>query len=261
MNGVTRRVGSVAWELILVVVIVAAWWFASASSTNMYFPSLQHIMQSFGHNWFGAGFTENIVPSLRNFIVGYLIGSVVGIGLGIAIGRIAWLRWLLTPAVEYIRALAPPALLPFFILILGIGPEMQIGIITEGVLFIVLLNAIDGAKGVEPTLTSVCTVYRIPRWYRFFHVVLPASSPQIVAGLRTGISLAVALMVISEMTAATRGIGFFTLQAQQNFNFVDMWSGMVLLAIIGVIVNLLFVRLVERPVLFWQRGMSGAAGK
>ncbi|GAA3754042.1 ABC transporter permease [Microbacterium kribbense] len=256
MNGVTTKTWRVVWELILPVALVVIWWFWSAASTNMYFPPLGDILDSFGRTWFGDGFLQHVVPSLRNLIIGYMIGSVIGIVLGVAIGRVGWLRWLMTPIVEYARALPPPALLPFAILLLGIGPEMQVGIIVFGVVFVVLLNTIDGTRGVEPTLDDVATVYQIPRRYRLTEMLLPAASPQIVAGLRTGISLAVILMVVSEMTAATQGIGFFTLQAQQNFNFTDMWSGMVLLAVIGVLANLLFAWFVERPLLFWQAGAN-----
>lgn len=256
MNTASRRTGRVIWELILPVALVIAWWFWSARSTSLYFPPLSDILRSFAHTWFGAGFVEDVVPSLRNFFVGYIVGSVIGVVLGVAIGRVGWLRWLLTPIVEYARALPPPALLPFFLLILGIGPSMQIGIIIFGVVFVVLLNAIDGARSLEPTLDDVSVVYQISRRHRLMLIILPAASPQIIAGLRTGISLAVVLMVVSEMTAATQGIGFFTLQAQQNFAFVDMWSGMLLLAVIGVLANLLFAWFVERPVLFWQAGAN-----
>lgn len=252
-----KAVVALLWELILPLALFAAWWVWSVTAGQMYFPPLPEILGAFGRTWFGAGFLDHVVPSLRNFAVGYLLASAAGVLIGIAVGRSAWLRWLLGPVIEYARSLPPPALLPFFILILGIGPEMQVGIIAFGVFFVVLLNAIDGASGVEPTLLEVAAVYRIPRWYRFTRIILPAASPQIVAGLHTGTSLAVILMVVSEMVAATRGIGFFTLQAQQNFAFADMWSGMLLLAIIGVAVNLLFVWAVERPILFWQRGAAG----
>lgn len=252
-----RSVTAIVWELLLPLALFVAWWVWSVTAGEMYFPPLPEILRAFGHTWFGAGFVEHILPSLRNFALGYLLASAAGIVAGVAIGRNAWLHWLVGPIVEYARSLPPPALLPFFILILGIGPEMQVGIIAFGVFFVVLLNTIDGARSIEPTLLEVSAVYRIPRWLRFTYIILPAASPQIVAGLHTGTSLAVILMVVSEMVAATRGIGFFTLQAQQNFAFADMWSGMLLLAIIGVLVNLLFVRLVERPVLFWQRGAAG----
>jgi len=258
MNAAARRIGAAAWGLILPLALLAGWWIGSVADAGMYFPPLPDILRAFAHTWFGEGFVAHVVPSLRNFAVGYLIASAAGIVIGVAIGRIAWLHWLLGPLIEYARSLPPPALLPFFILVLGIGPEMQVGIIAFGVFFVVLLNTIDGARGIEPTLLEVSAVYRIPRWYRLTRVILPAASPQIVAGLHTGTSLAVILMVVSEMVAATRGIGFFTLQAQQNFAFVDMWSGMLLLAIIGVAVNLLFERVVERPILFWQRGVAGS---
>lgn len=252
MRGPFRLLGSALWQLILPVALVIVWWFWSSSSTNNYFPPLEEIIVAFNDNWLGSGFTDHVLPSLRNLVIGYALGALIGIVLGTAIGRVAWLRWLATPVVEYARALPPPALLPFAILILGIGAEMQIGVITFGVLFVVLLNTIDGVRGLEPTLGDVCTVYQIPRHQRLTQVILPGASPQIMAGLRTGISLALILMVVSEMTAATRGIGFFTLEAQQNFAFVDMWSGMMLLALLGVLVNLLFARFVERPVLFWH---------
>lgn len=251
-----KAIGSLVWEFVLPLALFVAWWAWSVTAGQMYFPPLPEILSAFGHTWFGEGFLDHVVPSLRNFAVAYLLASAAGVVIGIAIGRMAWLHWLLSPIIEYARSLPPPALLPFFILVLGIGPGMQVGIIAFGVFFVVLLNAIDGARSVEPTLLEVGKVYRIPRWYRFTRIVLPAASPQIVAGLHTGTSLAVILMVVSEMVAATRGIGFFTLQAQQNFAFADMWSGMLLLAIIGVAVNALFVWAIERPILFWQRGAA-----
>ncbi len=258
MKSAAHRIGALAWGLILPLALFAAWWAGSVAEPGMYFPPLPDILRSFGETWFGSGFAAHVVPSLRNFLVGYLIASAAGILIGIPIGRVAWLNWLFGPLIEYARSMPPPALLPFFILVLGIGPEMQVGVIAFGVFFVVLLNTVDGIRSIEPTLSEVATVYAIPRWYRFTRIVVPAASPQIVAGLHTGTSLAVILMVVSEMVAATRGIGFFTLQAQQNFAFTDMWSGMLLLAVIGVVVNLLFERFVERPILFWQRGVTGS---
>jgi ABC-type nitrate/sulfonate/bicarbonate transport system permease component len=251
-----RRLGSVGWQIILPAALVIAWWLWSARSRSPYFPPLTDILDSFGRTWFGSGFFTHVVPSLVNFAVGYLIGVVIGVALGVAIGRLAWLRWLTSPLVEFLRALPPPALLPFALLILGVGAGMQIGIIAFGVVFVILLNTIDGVRGMEPTLDDVSAVYRIPTRLRLSRMILPAASPQIVVGLRAALSLAVVLMVVSEMTAATHGIGFFTLQAQQNFSYVDMWSGMLLLAVIGVAVNLLFGRFVERPLLFWQQGAA-----
>ena len=84
-------------------------------------------------------------------------------------------------------------------------------------------------------------------------IVLPGASPQIAAGMRTSLSLALIMMVISEMVASTNGIGFFVLQAQRSFAIPEMWSGILLLGILGYVLNLIFI-LVERRVLAWHRG-------
>jgi ABC-type nitrate/sulfonate/bicarbonate transport system permease component len=88
-------------------------------------------------------------------------------------------------------------------------------------------------------------------------VVLPAASPQIVAGMRTSLALGVSLIAFAEMVASTDGIGYFTLQAQRTFAVADMWSGMLFLGLAGYVLNVAF-RGFERRVLSWHRGMGEA---
>jgi ABC-type nitrate/sulfonate/bicarbonate transport system permease component len=101
-------------------------------------------------------------------------------------------------------------------------------------------------------------MYGIPRRDRLLRVTLPAASPQIFAGMRLSVSLALILMVISEMVASTNGIGFFVLQSQRSFAIAEMWSGILLLGILGYVLNLLFV-LAERKALAWHRGAKASA--
>ena len=88
--------------------------------------------------------------------------------------------------------------------------------------------------------------------------MLPAASPQIFAGMRTSLSLALILMVISEMVASTNGIGYFVLQSQRTFAIPEMWSGILLLGILGYVLNAGFV-LIENRVLRWHRGARASA--
>ena len=92
-----------------------------------------------------------------------------------------------------------------------------------------------------------------------FRVVLPSASPQIFAGARISLSLAVIMMVVSEMVGSTNGIGYFVLQSQRTYAITAMWSGIFLLAILGYVLNALFL-LVERRVLRWHRGARAGAG-
>ncbi len=92
---------------------------------------------------------------------------------------------------------------------------MKVFIIAFVCLWPVLLNTIDGVAGVDPTLRETARVYGIGRRDRLLRVTLPAAAPQIFAGMRTSLSLALILMVISEMVASTNGIGYFVLQSQR----------------------------------------------
>jgi ABC-type nitrate/sulfonate/bicarbonate transport system permease component len=122
----------------------------------------------------------------------------------------------------------------------------------------VLLNTIDGVTGIDPTLRDTARVYGVKGPGLLRRIVLPAASPQIFAGMRTSLSLALILMVISEMVASTNGIGFFVLQSQRSFAIPEMWSGILLLGLLGYLLNVVFV-LVERRVLAWHRGARASA--
>ena len=159
---------------------------------------------------------------------------------------------------EFLRAIPPPALLPFSIVVLGVGNSGKIFLIAFVCVWPVLLNTIDGVTAIDPTLRETARVYGVKGMDRLRRIVLPAACPQIFAGMRTSLSLALILMVISEMVASTDGIGFFVLQSQRSFAIPEMWSGILLLGLLGYVLNVIFI-LVERRVLAWHRGARASA--
>jgi len=201
---------------------------------------------------------SDVVPSLVRLLIGYVIAVGIGVGGGIALGLSPVLRRATAPIVEFLRAIPAPALLPFALLVLGVGNDSKIFVIAFVCLWPVLLNAVDGVAGVDPTLVDTGLVYRIPARDRLRHVVLPAAAPQIFAGMRTSLSLALILMVISEMVASSNGIGYFVLQSQRSFAIPEMWSGIILLGLLGYAFNAVFL-LLERRALAWHRGARAAS--
>lgn len=253
-----HRLFRLGWELLIPALLVAVWWIWSEQADSLFYPPLPAILRSFSDTWFGSGFLSHVIPSLRNLAVGYVSGVVLGVAMGTGLALLPWLRTAATPVLEFTRALPAPAVLPFAILVLGIGAEMKIGVIILGVTFPVLINTVDGIRSVEPTTNEMARVYRLPLRFRLRYVVLPAASPQIVVGARTSLSIGILLMVVSEMVASTQGIGFFTLQSQRSFAFPQMWAGMLLLGILGYVLNALF-GVGERRLLRWQAGAALAA--
>ena len=241
---------NVATSLIVPVAIVAAWWFASAASVSPFYPPLQTILESFRENWLFDRVASDVFPSLWRMFAGFAIAVVVGVGLGALLGRLPLLAHALNPVLQFGRALPATALVPVSIVLMGIGDTPKIVLIAFVTLFPILLNTIDGVRNIDPVLMDVCRTYRLNRRQRVLHVQLPAAAPQVLAGMRIALSVAFVMMVVTELVAATSGIGFVTLQAQQSFQVPLMWSGMLLLGILGVFVNGLFV-LLERRLLRW----------
>jgi ABC-type nitrate/sulfonate/bicarbonate transport system permease component len=252
------RMLAIALEIAVPIALVALWAAYSASSDTYYFPPLSKIATAFRDTWLFDRVGSDVVPSLARLALGYLIACTVAVALGLLLSLVGWLRQASDPVVQFLRSIPPPALLPFGILVLGVGTSMKVFIIAFVCLWPVLLNTMDGIGGIDHTLLDTARVYQISARDRILRVMLPAAGPQIFAGLRTSLSLALILMVISEMVASTNGIGYFVLQSQRSFAIPEMWSGIILLGILGYAFNAVFL-LVERRVLAWHRGARAAS--
>lgn len=251
---VLRRI---AVAVALPLVILVAWWFASAESTNFFFPPLSKILDSLVEDWFGARLVDDVWPSLYRLAAGYALAAVVSIALGVLIGTWRTVRDVLEPVFEFFRAIPPPVLVPIFILLFGIADTMKIVVIAFGCMWPILLNTVEGVRAVDEVLGATSRVYGIRGAARLRYVVLPSASPQIFAGLRQGLSVAIILMVISELFAATNGLGFAIVQAQRSFAIAETWAGMLMLGLLGFLLAMLF-RVVENRQLAWYHGLRRA---
>jgi len=185
---------------------------------------------------------------------------VVGIALGIPIGLSRWARLWTMPHIEFWRAVPPPALLPISIILLhSIENRQKVAFIAFFCVFPVLLNTIDGVRGADPTLVDTARSFRIPRRERIWRLVLPAAAPQIAAGMRNSLSLAVITMVLAEWWSSTRGVGYVLLISKNTFQMAPMWAAIVLIGLLGYLLNILFL-LAERRLLAWHRGWRAAEG-
>ena len=243
--------------LALPVTLFVVWWFASAGSTDFFLPPLSKILAAFPPTWFGGRMVKDVLPSLARLSVGYLLALVLGVAVGVVIGSVRVLRLLAEPVLEFLRAIPPPALVPIFLLVFGIDNTMKVLVIVSGCVWPVLLNTVAGVRSADEVLADTCRSYGIGGRWRLYHFVLRSASPQIVTGARQALSIGIILMVISELKAASQGLGFTVREFQTGFQIPEMWSGVLLLGIIGVLLSLLF-RLVERRVLTWYHGLRTA---
>ncbi|MFF5989598.1 ABC transporter permease [Prauserella flavalba] len=254
----SRRALLIALEIAVPLAALAAWWVWSAGADSFYFPPLADILATFADTWVFERVGSDVVPSLARLAAGFGIAVLAGAALGTALGLSPAARRVAGPVIEFGRAVPPPALLPFGMLVLGVGDTMKIFVIAIVCVWPVLLNTIDGVRGVDPTMLDTARVYGITGPERLRRIVWPSALPQVFAGLRTSLSLALILMVISEMVASTEGIGYFVLESQRSFAIPEMWSGILLLGLLGYLLNA-GLALVERRVLRWHRGARASA--
>ncbi|MFM7533551.1 MAG: ABC transporter permease [Rubrivivax sp.] len=121
--------------------------------------------------------------------------------------------------------------------------------------FPVLLNTYSGVRSVDTVQAQTASTFGVTGFRRLIQVVLPASSPSICTGMRISLAVALIVMVISEMVAASNGIGYFILAAQRGFKTREMFAGIVTLAALGYVLNRLFLA-VENRVLAWHQGAT-----
>jgi ABC-type nitrate/sulfonate/bicarbonate transport system permease component len=253
-----RRALMVTLEIAVPLAILAAWQAYTVHLDSSKFPRLSTILVEFQQMWLFSQFGEHVVPSLERIGLGFAIAVVVGIALGIPIGLSRWARLWAMPHIEYWRAMPPPALLPIsIVLVHSIGNRQKIAFIAFFCIFPVLLNTIDGVRGIDPTMMETARSYNIPKHEAIRRIVLPAASPQIAAGMRTSLSLAVIMMVLSEYFSSTSGVGYVLLISKNTFEFTPMWAAIVLIGVLGYLLNVVFL-LAERRLLAWHRGWRAA---
>jgi ABC-type nitrate/sulfonate/bicarbonate transport system permease component len=254
----TYRYLAIATEIVVPLLILLAWQLYTVHAHSIKFPRLSTILVTFRHMWLFSEFGTHVVPSLQRIGLGFAIGTLVGVLLGVPLGLSRYFRLLAVPHIEYWRAMPPPALLPISILLLhSIGNTQKVAFIAFFCLFPVLLNTMDAVRSIEPTLVETARSYRVPMTDRIRRIVLPAALPQIMAGMRNSLALAVIMMVLSEYFAATSGVGYVLLISKNTFQLAPMWAAIVLIGLLGYLLNALFL-LVERRVLAWHRGWRAA---
>jgi ABC-type nitrate/sulfonate/bicarbonate transport system permease component len=197
-----------------------------------------------------GAFLMPLATTLYLLFAAYLCACAVAIFIGLLMGRFRAVHNLFEPLVELLRPLPKPALLPLLILLLGLGNTMKLTTVGLAVFFPVLINAIQGVRGVDPVLINTARTFGYGRLAILHKVILPAALPIILVGMRVSLALGLILVIITEMLAGTGGLGFLIIDMQRSFKVLDMYAWLVILALVGYVLNEAFVRM-ERRATYW----------
>jgi NitT/TauT family transport system permease protein len=189
--------------------------------------------------------------SLERSLSGFGLALAIFIPLGLLIGWYRRLGVFLNPLLELCRNTAALALIPVFILTLGIGQVSKIAVILYACAWPVLLNTISGVRSVDPLLVKSARSMGLSSLRLFQKVFLPAALPTIFTGIRLAGATSILVLLAAELQGATNGLGYLINVSETNFQIPDMYAGILTISMIGLIFNFILVRL-ERHFSTWR---------
>ncbi|MGI5458947.1 ABC transporter permease [Streptomyces sp. CA-249302] len=234
-------------RLLVLLLALGVWQLAAQAHSSVYFPPPSRIAHRAYELWFSGSVRhlfltsaafEDVLPSLGRMAAGFGIAAVGGIAAGVVVGRSRWAYAVCNPVLQFARAVPPPALVPVFVVVLDFGTPMQIASIAFSAVWPVLINTAEGVRNTDPLRIDVAAVLRLGPFERLRFLLLPSALPRIFAGLRLSLSLALILMVFSELLPGTAGgIGFTLTDAQSRSDLLTVWAVLLLLGVLGYLLN------------------------
>jgi sulfonate transport system permease protein len=190
-------------------------------------------------------------PTLARMLGGWTAAAMLGIALGAIVGLSTRLALYLGPTLEFCRQLPAAVVIPPAILLLGLSEQMMVCVIAFGATWPILLATVHGFGSIDHRLREVALVMEMttPAYVR--KVALPAATPEILAGVRISLAVALILTVVVEMQAGLPGMGRLILLAQRGYRAPDLYAGIIVLGAFGVLLNLLAAR-GEQYVMRWR---------
>jgi NitT/TauT family transport system permease protein len=218
------------------------WWAVTTFGTidPKFLPSPGRVLEAFGRLWSTRELLKDTVASLWRVGVGFLFAVACSIPVGVLMGSFASIRALLEPLFGLMRYMPAPAFIPLLILYLGIGEEPKITLIFIGVFFFNSLMVMDTVKFVPKDLIEATYMLGGNRWETLTEVILPHVLPGIIDACRINLAAAWQLVIVSELIAATEGLGRRISVAGRFLRTDEIFVGLIVIGVIGLLFDLLF---------------------
>ncbi|AXK85450.1 ABC transporter permease [Nocardia farcinica] len=244
--------GRTVWRgvkpLFAIAAFLAIWQLAPQAGLvdEVFLPPFTTVAEAFVDLVRSGEMWTHVSTSLGRSLSGFAIALAIAVPLGVAIAWYKPVADLLNPILELFRNTAALALLPVFVLILGIGETSKVALVVYASTFPILLNTITGVRTVDPLLIKSAASLGLTPLRLFQKVILPAAIPAIFTGLRMAAASSILVLLAAEMVGARAGLGYLITAAQQNFQIPNMYAGILAISLLGLSFNGLLVALERR---------------
>lgn len=204
------------------------------------------------------GFYHHVGITLTETVLGYVIGTALGVGAGVWLGLSPKAARVLDPFIKGFNAIPRVVLAPIFVLWLGLGLWSKVALAVTLVFFITFFNAMQGVREVNPAVLANARILGARRSDLLMHVYFPAAASWILSSLRTSVGFAVVGAIIGEYLGASAGLGYLIAQAEDNFNSVGVFAGIIILAVFVLLIDRL-LDVAENKLITWRPGAEAKA--
>lgn len=242
-----RRKTMLALNVSAVALGILIWWILSVSGFRL--PTPVEVVVRAGQLIADGTLSTDIAASLTRVLIGFALGTALAIPVGFLMGWYFVARGLMEPYVQFFRTIPPLAIIPLAIVLMGIGEEPKIFVIFLASFLSCVISTYQGVINVDRTLINAARVLGSKDGGIFLRVVVPASTPFILVGMRVGLGAAWSTLVAAELIAAQLGLGFRMQQAQLYYDLPTIFVGLITIGILGL--------LMDRILLFAEQKLTG----
>ncbi|MBU2731757.1 ABC transporter permease [Acidithiobacillus ferridurans] len=234
------------------IIPLAAWQIMSSMHifNALFLPSPERVFKSF-ERWTAGNLWEDTYISTYRVVSGFLLAAAIGVPIGIYIGTFKMIEAMLQPINDFIRYMPASAFIPLVLLWIGIGESAKISIIFIGVFFQIVVMVADAVRNVPQKYIEAAYTMGAKKGEVLNYVIFKGAAPDIFNILRVNMGWAWTYLVIAEMVAADRGLGFAILQAQRFMDTPKIFVGIIIIGILGLLFDLSF-RIMHRIVFVWS---------
>jgi NitT/TauT family transport system permease protein len=232
-----------------IVLGIGLWWVLSLAGFKL--PTPPEVVESAVKLLSNGTLEGDIVASLRRVLTGFVLGTALAIPVGFLMGWYITARALIEPWVQFFRTIPPLAIIPLAIVLLGIEETPKIFVIFLAAFLACVISTFQGVVNVDKTLINAARVLGAKDGRIFLRVVIPASTPFILVGMRVGLGSAWATLVAAELIAAQEGLGYRMQAAQLYYDLPTIFVGLITIGVLGLVMDRLLL-LAERRLTGWQ---------
>ncbi|KTT17021.1 taurine ABC transporter permease [Pseudacidovorax intermedius] len=233
--------------------IVALWAFAHATKAvdPVLLPSPGEALQAFWKGLSSGTLWGDFEKTIVRTLVSFAIALAVAVPLGVVLGANEKIYEGIEFAIDFFRSTPASAMFPLFLVLFGVGEKTKIAVAAFGAALAILFNVAYGVMSARKQRQLAARVMGAPRWRVLTDVTLLESMPQVFVGMRSGVSIALVIVIVAEMfIGSTDGLGQRIMNAQTIFDMPDMYASIFAAGLLGYVMNLIFL-VAERRFVHW----------